>query len=166
MCVATWQAALSLTDCGVRSSRYSRGLPAIRREEYKRRATRMPNEHIPDAVRRLIVDRIDSVPELEAVLLLREHPSREWTADEAGRRLYVSTAVASHVLDVLSDRGFCVRNGDGFRYQPESPALGAGVDQLAEAYARHLVAVTNVIHSKPNRNLRDFVDAFRLRKPK
>jgi hypothetical protein len=126
----------------------------------------MSNEHIPAAVRRLIAERIDSVPELEAILLLREHTDHAWTADEAGRRLYVSTTVASHVLGVLCDRGFCVRNGEGFIYQPESPALGGEVDQLADAYSRHLVEVTHLIHSKPSQNLRDFVDAFRLRKPK
>ncbi len=126
----------------------------------------MAMDHIPDDVRTLIAERIDSVPELEAILLFREDPQREWTAEAAGRRLYVSTVVAGHVLGVLCERGFFARSGDAYRYEPESPRLGAIVDQLAIAYARHLVAVTQMIHSKPSQNLRDFVDAFRLRKPK
>lgn len=126
----------------------------------------MPDEPIPNTVRWVIAERIDSVPELEAILLLRDDPTRAWNAEEAGQRLYVSTNVASHVLGVLSERGFFVRAGDRYRYQPESPRLGVVVDQLAIAYARQLVAVTQMIHSKPSQNLRDFVDAFRLRKPK
>jgi hypothetical protein len=126
----------------------------------------MPNLEIPDTVRRLIAERIDSVPEIEAILLFRDDPNREWTSEEAGRRLYVSTAVASHVLSVLDERGFFVRRGDRYRYAPDSPTLGRVVDELAIAYARQLVAVTQMIHSKPSQNLRDFVDAFRLRKPK
>ena len=126
----------------------------------------MPTTYIPDDVRALILERIDSVPELEAILLFRDDPRREWTPEAAGRRLYVSTTVAGHVLGVLCDRGFFARTGDGYRYDPESQRLGEIVDQLAIAYSRHLVAVTDLIHSKPSQNLRDFVGAFRLRKPK
>jgi len=123
-------------------------------------------DHIPDDVRTLILERIDSVPELEAILLFREDPRREWTAEAAGRRLYVSTTVAGHVLGLLCERGFFTCTGDAYRYEPESSGLRDVVDRLATAYARHLVAVTQMIHSKPSQNLRDFVDAFRLRKPK
>jgi hypothetical protein len=126
----------------------------------------MSIDQIPDDVRRLILERIDSVPELEAVLLFHDDPRRDWSAEEAGQRLYVSTAVATHVLGVLSERGFFAHDGDRHRYAPESPQLAEVVDRLALAYARHLVAVTQMIHSKPSRNLRDFVDAFRLFKPR
>ena len=121
---------------------------------------------IPDDVCALVLERIDSVPELEAILLFREDPRREWTPEAAGRRLYVSTTVAGHVLGLLCERGFFARSGEGYRYEPESPRLRRIVDQLAIAYSRQLVAVTQMIHSKPSQNLRDFVDAFRLRKPK
>jgi len=126
----------------------------------------MTTDVIPDDVRRLILERIDSVPELEAILLFHEDPRREWTPEAAGRRLYVSTTVAGHVLGVLCERGFFTPSGDGYRYAPESSQLGEIVDRLAIAYSRHLVAVTQMIHSKPSQNLRDFVEAFRIRKPK
>lgn len=64
----------------------------------------MADEQIPDAVKRLIVDRIDSIPELEALLLFRDNRERDWSAEEAGRRLYVSTLVAAHILRLLSER--------------------------------------------------------------
>lgn len=123
-------------------------------------------EPIPDPVRRLIAERIDSVPELEALLLLRENRDRDWTAEEAGKRLYVSTVVAAHVLHELAGRGFFVEAGGCWRYGPESPELAAATDMLATTYARHLVAVTQLIHSKPSQNVRDFADAFRLFRPK
>jgi hypothetical protein len=37
------------------------------------------------------------------------------------------------------------------------------VDRLADAYAKHLIPVTNMIHAKPRR-IREFADAFRFRK--
>jgi hypothetical protein len=123
----------------------------------------MPDSQIPATVRQLIAERLDSIPELEAVLLLREGGPRAWTAEEAGRRLYVSTTVAAHILAELRERGFFASDGDAYRYEPESPALAAVVDALAAAYRSHLVAVTHLIHSKPGRNVRDFAEAFRLR---
>jgi hypothetical protein len=125
----------------------------------------MTGDPIPHAVRELITDRLDSVPELEAVLLFRETPGRGWTAEEAGTRLYVSTTVAAHVLDTLAARGFFAVSDDRYRYAPESADLATTVDQLAEAYRRHLVAITELIHAKPSRQVRDFANAFRLRKP-
>lgn len=120
---------------------------------------------ISAAVRTLIAERIDTVPELEAILLLRENATREWTADEAGKRLYVSTLVAAHILDVLGERGFFAGGGDRYRYVPESAELAAAVDELSTAYATHLVTVTEMIHAKPGRNIRDFAKAFRVRRP-
>ena len=125
----------------------------------------MNDDLIPPAVRTLIAERIDSVPELEAVLLLRETRPRAWTPDEAGTRLYVSTTVATHVLRTLAERGFFTEDGGDYRYDPASAELADAVDQLAVSYGHHLVAVTQLIHAKPSRNVRDFANAFRLRKP-
>jgi hypothetical protein len=125
----------------------------------------MADDPISPTVRRLIADRIDSVPELEALLLLRETREREWTAEEAGQRLYVSTAVAGHVLGTLAERDFFVRAGDRYQYAPAWSELAATVDELAQTYARQLVAVTELIHTKPSASLRQFADAFRLRRP-
>ena len=125
----------------------------------------MSYEHIPDTVRTLIADRLDSVPELEAVLLLRQDATHEWTPDEAGRRLYVSTTVAAHVLAQLHAHGFLTERAGAYRYAPHGPAIADAVDQLATTWARHLVAVTNLIHAKASPNARAFADAFRFRKP-
>lgn len=126
----------------------------------------MQTDEIHEVVRRLIAERIDSVPELEAILLLRDFPDREWTAEEAGQRLYVSKPVATHVLESLSYRGFLTRRGDSFCYKPNSSDLATAVDLLAESYARQLRAVTLLIHNKPSPSVRQFAEAFRLRKDK
>jgi len=106
-------------------------------------------ESISATVRRLIAESIDSVPELEAILLLREKSARDWTATEAGERLYVSKTVAGYVLATLAERGFFVFDGERYRYQPASPERAAAIDELAATYARHLVEVTQP--SMPNR---------------
>lgn len=125
----------------------------------------MSDDAIPHVVMSLIADRLDSIPELEAVLLFRESGTH-WTADLAGRRLYVSTTVAAYILERLHENGFLVPDGSGYRYQPDTEELAHAVDQLALAYRQHLMAITHVVHSKPSQSVRNFADAFRLRKPR
>ena len=37
------------------------------------------------------------------------------------------------------------------------------IDRLADSYAKQLIPITNMIHSKPRR-IRQFADAFKFRK--
>jgi hypothetical protein len=124
----------------------------------------VPAEELPADVRLLIAESIDSVPELEAILLLRKDAHRQWTATEAGQRLYVSETVAEYLLGILADRGFFAREGQAYRYAPKTSELDSVVGKLADSYSRALIAVTTAIHSKPSRSVRQFADAFRLRK--
>ena len=107
---------------------------------------------------------IDSVPELEAVLLLRTHRDRPWSVEEAGARLYVSETVAAHVLSALTERGVLAAEGPLYRYAPIRPELDLVVQDLASTYSTNLIAVTRLIHGKPTDSVRQFADAFRLRK--
>ena len=53
-----------------------------------------------------------------------------------------------------------------YRYQPHTAHLQQMIDSLAEFYGKHLVPITNLIHSKPKNRVQEFADAFRLRKDK
>jgi DNA-binding IclR family transcriptional regulator len=124
----------------------------------------MPLTEIPEPVRRFIVEAVDSVPELEALLLLRAHADRTWSVEDAGARLYVSPTMASHLLNALAARGLLERDGERYRYGPARPELDHVVGDLAATYATKLIAVTRLIHAKPAASVRQFADAFRLRK--
>ena len=57
-----------------------------------------------------------------------------------------------------------IRSDSGsFRYDRLGPTLEDVIGRLGETYQTQLVAVTKVIHSKPRR-IREFANAFRLRK--
>jgi hypothetical protein len=126
----------------------------------------VPAKNIPESVKLLILARIDSVPELETILLLREHAEQTWTAADAGQRIYVSHTVAAHILSQLAERGFLTESGSRYRYAPATDELRNTVDDLAKAYTHHLVEVTRMIHSKPSASVRQFADAFVLGKDK
>lgn len=125
----------------------------------------MTEEPIPNEIRQFILRSIDSVAQLEALLLLRANPRENWTTVSISKRLYISEQETAPLLTNLCDQGLVVLNElTEFTYQPASAELSQMVDSLATIYARHLVPVTNLIHSKPRSRMQEFADAFRLRK--
>ena len=129
----------------------------------------MAQPPIPEDIRRFVLTSIPSVPHLEALLLLRTEAQQAWPTGEVAQRLYIGDKAAMGLMDDLCRSGMTSLSGkqDGqflYRYQPSSEALGATIDALAELYARRLVDITNLIHSKLDRKAQQFADAFRLRK--
>ena len=125
------------------------------------------SDPFPDDVRRFILAHINSVEQLEVLLLLRGAPDREWTAAAVGQALYTSPAAAAKRLTDLAAGGLAaVLPGDAstYRYLPADDARRLMVDRLAEAYTQRRVAVVSLIYSKPNDQVQAFSDAFRLRK--
>lgn len=122
----------------------------------------MPSDSIPDDVRGFVSRYIDTIAELEALLLLRRERSAPWTAVELSQRLYITEAAASDVLTKLSADDLIVNDEMGFRYSATSE-LAALVDKVAETYRQQLIPMTHLVHSKPGR-IREFANAFKLRK--
>jgi hypothetical protein len=50
----------------------------------------MTDELVPDDVRDFILRHIDSVAQLEALLLLRANPDEDWDAPKTAKRLYTT----------------------------------------------------------------------------
>jgi hypothetical protein len=126
----------------------------------------MAREPIPEDVRRFILTSIISVPYLEALLLLRHAPDQSWDRTTVAQRLYISEKAATELLADLSAAGFIVvtDSESSYRYHPNSDELRQMIDQLAETYAKNLVEVTNIIHSKTGKKAQQFADAFKWRK--
>jgi hypothetical protein len=123
----------------------------------------LADDLIPEDLRDFILRHIDSIAELEALLLLRRNPDETWRAAAAAKRLYISESEASTVLEHLCSVDL-VTCGDGnYRFARLSEEQSQLVERLAIVYARHLIPVTNLIHGKPRR-LREFSDAFKFRK--
>jgi hypothetical protein len=149
--------------------------PPFRTKDLGKRAS--PNERlsvisqnvIPDDVAQFILDKIDSVAQMEALLLLRSDPREEWNLVSLAKRLYISEADTADILTRLCSDGFVASittEPPLYRYQPSSTDLRVMVDRMAEVYSKHLVPVTNLIHTKPKTRVQEFADAFRLRKDK
>ncbi len=127
----------------------------------------MVGEQIPDDVRRFIAASIPSVPYLEALLLLRSEPALPWSSKQVAQRLYMSEKIVDGLLaDLHSDGMLMVADQatSTYRYCPDSDELRQVINLLADTYAKHLVEVTHLIHSKINKQAQQFADAFKWRK--
>lgn len=122
------------------------------------------SETIPLAIRRFILTSVDSIPHLEAILLLRYNPKTEWDDRTLAQRLFITEKKAGELLTDLHKAGFLsVKKTDQpvFWYNPVSPDLREIMDKLSEIYSRNLIEVTHLIHSKINKHAQQFGDAFR-----
>ena len=123
----------------------------------------MAEQIIPDDVRDFIIRHIDSVAQLEALLLLHGNPSETWSIASMAKRLYTTEAEIAEPLARLVDDGLLSVSEGIYRYDCAAEGHRNIVDRLAIVYSRHLIAVTNMIHGKPRR-IRQFADAFKFRK--
>ncbi len=125
----------------------------------------MADELIPDDLRDFILKYFDSIAQLEALLLLRNDPSVRWSPENVAKRLYIDAAQASAILSQHCGCGFLACTDTGYQFQCNDDVKQHMVDLLAGIYSRHIVPVTNIVHSKPLR-IQEFADAFRLKKIK
>lgn len=123
----------------------------------------MADPYVPDAIRELIIKRIDSIAQIEALLLMRSSSQEQWSAAQIASRLYISETDAADALDRLCATDL-LRSGDGtYQLAGIPPQQAALIDQLLAVYRQHLIPVTNLVHSK-SRQIGSFADAFRFRK--
>ena len=121
---------------------------------------------IDPAVERFLLDSIDTVPHLEALLLLFKSPTTAWTDVELAARIYVNEKQASGILEDLTRRSLIARieqHPARYQYMPRSAEQSALLDQVAQSYRTQLVQLTRFIHSNASGSVRDFARAFRLK---
>lgn len=127
----------------------------------------MAEEAIAEDLRRFILTSIVSVPYLEAMLLLKAEPEKQWDAKEVAQRLYMSEKAVGELLSALRAAGVLEISGQEtffYRYHPSSDELARMIERLADVYARNLVEVTNLVHATGDRKAQQFADAFKLGK--
>jgi hypothetical protein len=123
-------------------------------------------EDITPQVRAFIADHIESVMQLEVLLLLSGRPDRPWTAAEAAQEMRIEAGWVEAQLKSMLVKGLLETAGapSQYRYAPRTPELAKAVADLAKAYADRRVSVISLIFSHPLDKIRSFADAFRLRK--
>ncbi len=127
----------------------------------------MSDDLIPGNVREFIVNNIDSIAELEALLLLYGEPQGNWTISTIAKRLYTNQEQIQEVmakLHLLELTSVSHESPTTYNYQPSSADLDTLVNNVADTYSKYLIPVTNLIHSKPQLKVQQFADAFKLKR--
>ena len=127
----------------------------------------MSADVLPDEVKAFLLRYIDSVAQLEALLLLRANADLAWSADILALRLYTSVQDTAELLARLCADGFlAAQDSEPPLYQYHCPSRDQAhmVDQVAMLYTKYLIPVTHLIHAKPRTRVQGFADAFRFRK--
>jgi hypothetical protein len=121
---------------------------------------------IPLDVQRFILEKIDSIGHLECLMLLRGSPDNWWEEDRIAERLYISVKDCQLIATGLHTAGLLLRedNGHRYRYCPSRGDLREMVDRLAYYYARHVVPISNLVHSRPRSRIEEFSRAFDIDK--
>ena len=118
-------------------------------------------------VRQFLLDQIDSVPHLEALLLLWNSRPKLWQADEMAGRLYVDREVALRLLQDLARQQLIdsdTSSPERYCYRDDPADRSRLIRMVGETYRREVVRVSTLIHSKPSSPVRDFARAFRFTK--
>jgi hypothetical protein len=109
----------------------------------------MADSEISNELKNFIRVRIESVAQIEALLLIGRSDVREiWTVHEVARNLYIAEKEAAKALLKLCGADLLVQAGKGFTLEGVSLQSRLRIDQLLEAYTNHLIPVTNLIHEK------------------
>lgn len=126
------------------------------------------NQPGSDQIDQFILEQIDTVPHLEALLLLWNKRPKSWPAQEIAHALYVPEDVARGILRDLTQRGLLRESSElaeQFQYV-SSREQDQLIEQLDATYRRELIRISRMIHAKAPSALRDFARAFRFTKEK
>ena len=121
---------------------------------------------LPDEVIRFITRNIESLEQLELLLLLMHSPDRWWDAASVAHALGMSPEDARRTLDRFTSHNLLAISITGdvrYQFQPGEPGLQRSMAAFAEACRSNRLAVLTLVTRRPRRSLRDFADAFRIR---
>lgn len=116
-------------------------------------------------VYRFVFDQIESVPHLEALLLMWHSRPQPWTVENLCKRLYVTQDVVNSLVEDLLRRGLISSvpgTPAGYRYESSSSEQDDLLDAVDATYRREVVRISTMIHSKPSSSVRAFARAFRI----
>ena len=111
---------------------------------------------------------IGSPEELALLVALIESPSKWWDPDLVSRELGIPVGLARTILDRLAAANLLdIRVTDDVRYQfrPGTAELQQGATAFADAYRASPAAIVQRLAQSARRSVRDFADAFRIRRP-
>jgi hypothetical protein len=127
----------------------------------------LANGEISGELETFIHRNVNSIEQLEILLLLFGDGAHSWTPGEIAQRLYIQPDSAKARLTDLESKRLCHctdQAEEKYRFAPDDPDNQRMVQELMEAYRVRRVAVISLVFSKTPDPINSFSDAFRIRK--
>lgn len=127
----------------------------------------MPDLEVPYEVRQLIAKHLESMEQVEVLLLLARNAPRAWSVSDVASELRWPQRGAQQCLEDLG-RGSLVRRigsgagGGTYEYAP-TPADRESIATLMRLYDTRPLLLGRLIYDRPPTVARSFADAFRIR---
>jgi len=120
---------------------------------------------LSEEIQGFIRNYLDSLEELEILLLLHSQSGKDWTVQSVNESIRSSMNSVQQRLEKLRSAGFLSFDASQriYRYSPATAELAKTVDLLSNAYREKRLKCIEAIFSKPVHDIRSFSDAFRLR---
>ena len=118
-----------------------------------------------DEIKQFIQRYIRSLGHLEALLFLYQRRGMEFTIQAIASELRTTPDYAKQQLEELANFGLLQRCSsiDCYKFD-SSPDLNAVLEQLSNDFARHRLAIIDLLYSQPIDKIRGFSDAFKIKK--
>jgi len=129
----------------------------------------MTDEIRKSQIDQFIVEQIDSVPHLEALLLLWNTRPKVWSAEQMAKSLYVRSEQAAKILEGLLQRNLILNDSnlaERYTYGEGSDERNSLMQAVDSTYRKELVRISSLIHSKASASVREFARAFRFTREK
>lgn len=130
-------------------------------------------DDLPEDVRALLHEHIESYEQLEVLLLLRRERYEEWTLEALAARLHVREELIGSALEGLEAGGLVAATGAApaprFAYRPASSGLDAAAGRLDREYAERPIRIIQLMSANSIERLRTaalhtFAESFVLKK--
>jgi hypothetical protein len=122
---------------------------------------------LPHSVVTFVREHIDSLEQLELLTLLVKLPERWWDAATVAEALGMSATIARDLLERLASRNLLaisITTEVRYQFQPGTAALRDASQEFAEACRTNRTALVRLVTDTQQRAMRDFADAFKLRR--
>lgn len=128
---------------------------------------RVPEIEVPFELRQLIAQRLESMEQVEVLVLLARTEPRRWSSAEVAAELRWPQPIAVNSLEELACGKLLTRAGTGaasvtYEYAPPADDRES-IAALIHLYETRPLVLGRLIYDRPPTVARSFADAFRIR---
>ena len=119
------------------------------------------------AVIAFINEHIHSLDHLEVLMLLMKSPDRWWDNSSVAQNLGIDPTAARAALERLASGNLleiAITSDVRYRFQPGEPRLREAAEAFSAAYRTDRLAILHLVTGRSERSIRDFANAFRIRR--